>query len=299
MFLQKKMLAVLGGLLLTLFVSAAAQAKNVWKAADDIYMYTSGHGMNSMFVVTSEGVVVMDSANSHHAKGMVKAIKKVTSQPVRYVLQSHNHWDHAGGGKVFQDLGATVIAHEEAYAWMKGNPHHDLSLPDEAWSGMRKDLVVGDKTIELHYLGMSHGMGMTTFLLPKQKVAYVADIATPNRVMFTIVPDFNITEWVRALKVVEKLDFDIAGFSHSHAKTPVGSKKDVTLTREYIEDLQGAISAEFKKGTAFEAIPGKIKLEKYKHWAGYKDWLQMNALRVMMDMYMGPYPWRPKFDYEP
>ena len=299
MFLQNKIVSVLGGLFLTLFMSAAVQAQqDVWKAADGVYMYGPGHGFNSMFVVTDEGVVVMDSANSQHAKGMLKAIKEITDQPVRYVLQSHNHWDHAGGGKVFKEQGATILAHEEAYAWMKANPHYDLTLPDETWSGKRKDLVIGGKTIELHYMGMSHGLGMTVFLLPKQKVAYIADIVTPNRVMFTIVPDFNINEWVRALKEVEKMDFETAGYSHSHANTPIGTMEDVTLSREYIEDLQGAIMAEFKKGTEFLQVAGNIKLDKYKHWVGYNEWLHMNVYRVMLDMWMGPYPWRPKHDYE-
>jgi len=296
MFMKKSWLMAL---FMTFFMANGAQAQeSVFKAADGVYMYGPGQGFNSMFVVTSEGVVVMDSANSQHATGMLKAIKKITDQPVRYVVQSHNHWDHAGGGKVFKEQGATIIAHEEAYAWMKGNPHYDLTLPDETWTGMRKDLVLGGKTIELHYMGMSHGLGMTVSLLPKEKVAFIADIVTPNRVMFTIVPDFNINEWLRALKEVEKMDFDIAGFSHSHAKTPIGSMEDVILTREYIQDLQGAIVAEFKKGTEFMQIAGNIKLDKYKHWVGYNEWLHMNVYRVMLDMWMGPYPWRPKHDYE-
>ena len=299
MLLQNKIFTVLGGLLLTLLMSATVQAqKNVWQAADGVYMYGPGQGFNSMFVITDEGVVVMDTANSQHAKGLLKAIKTLTDQPVRYVVQSHNHWDHAGGSKVFQDQGAKVIAHEEAYAWMKENPHYDLSLPDETWSGKRKDLVLGGKTIELHYMGMSHGLGMTVSLLPKEKVAFIADLVTPNRVMFTIVPDFNIKEWVRALKVLEKMDFNKAGYSHSHAKTPIGTMQDVILTREYIEDLQGAIMAEFKKGTQFLEIAGNIKLDKYKHWVGYNEWLHMNVYRVMLDMWMGPYPWRPKHAYK-
>jgi len=299
MFTVKRgLLAMVAIFAAMLTIQSTSAQEHVWKAADGVYMYGPGQGFNSMFVVTNQGVVVMDSANSQHAKGLLKAIKTITQQPVRYVVQSHNHWDHAGGGKVFKDQGATILAHEEAYAWMKANPHDDLTLPDEVWSGKRKDLVLGDKTIELHYMGMSHGLGMTVSLLPKEKVAYVADIVTPNRVMFTIVPDFNINEWVRALKEVEQMDFNKAIYSHSHAKQPIGTMQDVTLTREYIQDLQTAIVNEFKKGTQFLEIPANIKLEKYKHWYGYNEWLHMNVYRVMLDMWMGPYPWRPKHTYQ-
>ena len=53
-------------------------------------------------------------------------------------------------------------------------------------------------TVEMHYLGINHGQGMTVFLIPDQKVAYIADLVTPNRVLFSIVPDFNIPEWERS-----------------------------------------------------------------------------------------------------
>ena len=43
-------------------------------------------------------------------------------------------------------------------------------------------VFVGDMTLELHYLGLSHGAGMTTFVLPQQKIGYIADLSTPKQV---------------------------------------------------------------------------------------------------------------------
>ena len=145
---------------------------------------------------------------------------------------------------------------------------------------------------------MSHGLGMTVFLLPKEKIAYIADIVTPNRVLMSIVPDFNIKEWKRTLKEVENMDFQMAVYSHTHAKEPFGTKSDVTQVIEYIEDLQAAIVAEFKRGTPFGKIPDAVKLPKYGHWALYNEWLPLNVWRVMLDMHMGPFPWRPDHAYE-
>lgn len=299
MHVPRKLLLAVAAMLTSLFMVSSAAAKQVvWQVSDSVYTYSPGTGFATMFVVTDEGVIVTDTANSVHAKGLSEAIKTVTDQPVRYVVLSHNHWDHAGGAQIFLDQGATVLAHVEAYEWMKGNPHPELALPNEVWAGKRKNLTLGGKTLQLHYMGMSHGMGMTVSVLPEEKVAYIADIVTPHRVMFTIVPDFNIKEWTRALNEVEQMDFTKAVFSHSHAEEPFGSMKDVVLQREYIADLTAAIVTEFQQGTPFEQVPGKIKLDKYKHWAGYDDWLQMNALRVMLDMWMGPYPWRPTPHYE-
>jgi glyoxylase-like metal-dependent hydrolase (beta-lactamase superfamily II) len=283
-------------LLLPASIGKAAAAEQASMVTDGIYRYAPGDGYTSMFVVTTDGVIAIEPANTKHAEGMVAAIKSVTDQPIRYLLHSHNHWDHSAGGKAFRDAGAKILAHKEAYDWMKGNPRPDITLPDEGWEGKRKDIILGDTTVEMHYVGMSHGLGMTVFRVAEQKVVYIADIVTPKRVLFSIVPDFNINEWKRALIEVEALDFDTAVFSHPGDENAVGSKADVVENREYIQDLQGAIVAEFKKGKGFTEIPQLVKLPKYESWAMYKEWLPLNTWRVMLDMHMGPFPWRPEPD---
>jgi len=297
-----KQLAMAGlaalSLLVPTNVEQAVAAESTVKVADSVYLYGPGDGYISMFVVTTAGVVAVEPVNTPHAEGMLEAIGSVTDQPVRYLLHSHNHWDHSRGGQVFRDAGAKILAHKEAYDWMQANPHPDMALPDEGWNAKRKDITLGGTTIEMHYVGMSHGLGMTVFRVAQQRVAYMADVVTPKRVLFTIVPDFNIGEWKRALSEIEALDFDKAIFSHSHDDAPFGSKADVTKTREFIQDLQGAIVAEFKKGTNFAKIPDVVRLPKYENWAMYNEWLPMNVWRVMLDMHMGPFPWHPELDFE-
>jgi glyoxylase-like metal-dependent hydrolase (beta-lactamase superfamily II) len=186
------------------------------------------------------------------------------------------------------------MAHAEAARWMEANTGQDMVPPSESWSGDRKDLVLGGTTVELHYFGMNHGLGMTVFLLPAQRVAYVADLVTPNRVMFSIVPDFNIKEWERTLEAVMMLDFDAAVYSHNPSPTaPKGAKSDVAAQLQFIRDLRGAIFAEFQKGTNPMMVPGTVELPKYRDWAMYDQWLEMNAWRIMMDEFMGPFPWHP------
>jgi glyoxylase-like metal-dependent hydrolase (beta-lactamase superfamily II) len=294
------MMGITVALSLFFFVNASAESRS-WEVAKDVYRFGAVDGKSgyfSMFVVTSEGVIAIEPANPEHAKGLMTAIKKVTDQPVRYLLHSHNHWDHSKGGEVFRQQGAKIVAHIEAYEWMKANPHPDMLLPDEVWSGKRKNITLGDKTIELHHVGISHGLGMTVFVLPKEKIAYIADLVTPNRVLFATVPDFNIKEWVRALKQVESLDFETAIFSHNESNDVLGSKLNITQTREFIADMQSAIVAEFQKGTGFLEIPKSVKLPKYAHWAMYEEWLPLNVWRIMLDMHMGPFPWHPDHAYE-
>ncbi len=251
-----------------------------------------------MFVVTSEGVIVVEPVNTDHAQALLKAIRSVTDKHIRYLLHSHNHWDHSGGGQVFRDVGATIVSHVEGYEWMKANPHPDMALPNESWAGNRKDIVLGGRTMELHCMAVNHGLGMTVFRFPKEKIVYIADLVTPNRVLFAMAPDFNMKEFVRTLKEIEKIDFDKTIYSHSQTKEPFGSKAEVRQTLQFIEYLENAIFSEFKKGTSFDEVPIAVKLPQYKDWAMYDARLPLNVWKIMLEKYMGSFPWRPVHPYE-
>ena len=70
-----------------------------------------------MFVVTSAGVIATDPIGYGRPQAVttyVDEIRKVTNQPIRYVIYSHHHFDHIAGGKPFKDAGATFIAHKRA-----------------------------------------------------------------------------------------------------------------------------------------------------------------------------------------
>lgn len=268
--------------------------------APGVFSFNPGQHYSSMFIVTDEGVAAFETVNTKHATGLLKAIRKVTDKPIKYALHSHNHWDHSSGGKVMQEAGAKTVMHKLAAQWLEANPGSDTSPPDTIWEGKRKDIKLGDVTIQMHYLGLNHGLGMTVFVIPERKVAYIADLVTPNRVMFTIVPDFNIKEWERTLGEIGELDFDVAVCSHNHlphAESLGGcTKTHVAEERSYIQDLRKAIFAEFEKGTPPSDIPKTVKLPQYAHWDRYDDWLELNAQRLLLDIWMGPYPWVPEAD---
>lgn len=274
---------------------AQAQGKYTKEIAPGVYSFGSGNGFHSMFIVTDEGVAAFETMNSTHSAEMVEAIRDVTDKPIRYAFHSHNHWDHASGGKVFQDLGAKTVMHSLAAEWLDANPGQDTSFPSIVWKGSRYDIKMGGVTIEAHYLGMNHGLGMTVIVIPERRVAYIADLVTPNRVMFSIVPDFNIGGWERSLEEMQTLEFDIAVCSHSELPADVAESgctmEHVSEELQYLRDLRGAIFAEFEKGTPGGEVASAVRLPQYAHWVGYDDWLEMNAWRVMLDGFMGPYPW--------
>ena len=157
---------------------------------------------------------------------------------------------------------------------------------------------MGGFTVQMRYLGLNHGLGMTVFTIPERRAAFIADLVTPNRVMFAVVPDFNIGEWERSLGEILELEFEVAVYSHSGLPNDealnAGTRKHVEEQRQFIRDLRGAILAEFEKGTGFLEVPKAVRLPQYAHWAHYDEWLEMNTLRLMTDLWMGPFPWYPE-----
>jgi len=114
---------------------------------------------------------------------------------------------------------------------------------------------MGDFTVRAHFLGLNHGMGLTIFTIPERQADYIADLVTPNRVMFSVVPDFNIRDWERSLGENLKMDFDSAVCSHNERPLEQAmagcTRTHVEEERQFICDLRNAILVEFEKGTGF------------------------------------------------
>src|SRR5262247_697470 len=95
------------------------------KVADDVYAFIGKlNDANALVVVTSQGVVVVDTGNNPpETRILQKFIRSVTEQPVRYVIITQNHGDHVGGTPLFAPP-ATVVVHERvAKDWATWKPH--------------------------------------------------------------------------------------------------------------------------------------------------------------------------------
>src|SRR5512145_602537 len=104
------------------------------KVTENVYIFRYvGH--QSMFVVTSDGVIATDPIGYLRPQAVttyIAEIRKVTQAPIKYVVYSHHHYDHIAGGKPFKDLGATFIAHRNAKTRLEALRYPDAVIPDVA-----------------------------------------------------------------------------------------------------------------------------------------------------------------------
>jgi glyoxylase-like metal-dependent hydrolase (beta-lactamase superfamily II) len=127
------------------------------EGTDNVYIFRYGNAQ-SMFVVTPAGVIATDPigyARRDAPQVYVSEIRKVTDQPIRYLIYSHHHFDHIAGGKAFKDAGATIIAHQRVKDRLAVLNDPYTPLPDET-VGNNRTISLGGTTLELHYLGLNH-----------------------------------------------------------------------------------------------------------------------------------------------
>jgi hypothetical protein len=117
--------------------------------ADGVYIFRNG-GHQSMFIVTSDGVIATDPiayGRPHGRRRLRRGIRR--SLPADQVpdLQPH-HYDHIAGGKAFKDAGATIIAHQRARTGCEaaGSCH---AAADELVGDGGRVIRMGGKIVEL------------------------------------------------------------------------------------------------------------------------------------------------------
>ena len=118
----------------------------------------------SVFAETGSGVVATDPIDETAAASYREAIASVTSEPVRWILYSHDHRDHITGARTLAP-GAEVIAHHSVGRWLTYRGDQDIAAPTRHLQD-EEVLDVGDYRIELHHYGPNHSRTNSAFIFP-------------------------------------------------------------------------------------------------------------------------------------
>ncbi len=162
------------------------------KVADGVW-YLTGGTHHSVIIEMKDHVIVVEAPlNEERSVAVLAETRKlVPGKPIRYVVNSHHHFDHAGGLRAFVAEGVTVITHEVNRAFLAqalGAPatmRPDLQAkskrkPMVEGVGDRRTLTDGTRTVEIYRIqGILHHDGMLMVYLPKEKLLSQADAYTP------------------------------------------------------------------------------------------------------------------------
>jgi glyoxylase-like metal-dependent hydrolase (beta-lactamase superfamily II) len=197
-------------------------------------------------------------------------IKKVTNQPIRYVIYSHNHFDHIAGGKPFKDAGATFIAHKRAKERLEQIKDPHTVVPDETVDNQRT-ITLGGTTLELTYVGLNHSDNSLVMLLPKERIIFAVDFmpvgSLPGRGMIDSYP----LEWEDSIKKVLAMDWERLIPGHPGPGGRLGTKKDVQDILIFLQETSAEVKTAAREGKCWEPVEKEMKLPKYEKWPGYEN----------------------------
>ncbi len=275
--LMKSLLAVTTAAGLSTAVSAQGRPPietTKVEGTDNVYVFRNQNHM-AMFVVTSAGVIVTDPVAYGKPQGgqqYLDEIRKVTSQPIKYVIYSHHHYDHIAGGKAFKDVGARFIAHRNATARLKALNDPHTVLPDESVSDRGRTIKLGGTTLELSYIGETHSDSMLIMRLPKEKIAFLVDWVSAGTFPGRGMTDSQPLKWIEGLKKLQKLDFDrfIPGHPGNGGRV-TGTKKDVEELIDILQVSSDTVKAEARAGKCWDPAEKELQFPKFAKMPGYEN----------------------------
>ena len=138
----------------------------------DLYMI-SGTGGNVAAYVTGEGVILVDDMYERNYAEIVQQVRTVTPQPIRYVMNTHHHSDHAGGnvGAVADRI--TVVAHDNVLGNMVRLKQR--GMPSITYAQDTK-VHLGGKEVRATFYGRGHTNGDSVIYFPAERVIHTGDL---------------------------------------------------------------------------------------------------------------------------
>ena len=274
-------------------------AKNIYSAIGETAAPTyenSGHNNNLSFIITSDGVVVVNAGASYLlAQALHNEIKKLTDQPVKYVIlenaQGHamlgsNYWQQQGAKIVSQKDGAAVMKKyakssvERMQARQKDKGKFtEATVPDIIFDD-KYEIVLGGTIIQALHLGPAHSPGDIVVWIPQQKVVIAGDMAFHQRLL-PVTEHTDTAAWIDTWNnKFEPLGAQIVVPGHG---TPTNIVEVRKYTRDYLIYVRTEVARILEEdGDLQEAY--EMDLSAYEHLDTFSDLAKQNIGRIFRAM---------------
>ncbi len=299
--------------LLFLSSSLAAQAFDTVRVADNVYALVGdlgqrspqnlGHNMTSGFIVTNDGVVVIDTGGSRaNAAQIHAAIRKISDKKIIYAINSGGQDHRWFGNDYFRQQGAKIVAADSTAKDMRERGAEQaerikpllgdkfagtqLVYPDTTFA-QRMTLPVKGITIELIYTGGAHTPGDLLVWLPQFSVVFAGDTVFAER-MLGILPD-SAGRWIKSLEYLrDTLKPRIVVPGHGRV---TDTKQALRDSHDYLVFLRSAVTKRFAEG-AFDPVEASQNLDqsRFSYLQNYEDLglRSRNTLAVAEEVFKSP-----------
>jgi glyoxylase-like metal-dependent hydrolase (beta-lactamase superfamily II)/rhodanese-related sulfurtransferase len=255
----------------------------------------AGHNNNLSFIVTGDGVVVVNAGDNYLlARALHEEIKSITDQPVKYVVLENGQGHAMLGANYWKEQGATIIAHADAAAEIEAHGAEILNrmlqgrrdkgsftkvvMPDETFEE-EKILTLGGQRIEIRRLGAAHSPGDISVWLPDKKLVIAGDLAFHQRLL-PVFEDTDTAAWIDTWDAFEALGAEIVIPGHGD---PTDMAEVTKYTKDYLvymrDQIGQIIDAAGDLTQAYE-----VDQSAYRHLDTFDELARRNAGRIFRQM---------------
>jgi glyoxylase-like metal-dependent hydrolase (beta-lactamase superfamily II) len=235
---------------------------------------------NTSWVEFRDFVVVIEANTPWGITAILPEIKKTTSKPIRYVFDTHYHWDHTQGNSVMVDQGVTVVCSQDCASELatKGRTEWDqmskrtgeyslaayrLEQPSIVF-GEFMAIDDGERRLELRRVGPAHTIGDAVAFLPKEGILFTGDLCVNWRSGNNVGDrDADHPRWVQVLN-------ELAGWNVRTVIPGHGDPGTVATLRAqaaFLDDLWKQVSAGKKAGRTVDQLLKDVDLSKHGDFA--------------------------------
>jgi glyoxylase-like metal-dependent hydrolase (beta-lactamase superfamily II) len=288
-------------------VKAVKVAQDAWFVQGQAALGTPANRnfiSNAGFVVTGEGVVVVDALGSPAlARELIAEIRRITAQPIRYVIVTHFHADHIYGLQAFKEAGATIVGHAAGREYLQSEAaarRLEASREQLApWIDGRTRLVGADRWVEqedtvlrlgghefrLRHVGPSHTPEDLVVFVEKGGVLFAGDLVFRGRIPF--VGQADSRQWIASLDRLMDLRPKLILPGHGPASTE-DPQADLALTRDYLVHLRRTMGEAARNLEPFEDAYARADWSRYAHLPLFSAANRMNAYNTYLLMEQQP-----------
>ena len=257
----------------------AVQIKTI-RVAQNIYML-EGQGGNIGMSVGDDGVLLIDDQFAPLTAKHLDAIKAITDKPVRFLVNTHYHWDHVGGNENLGRAGVLIVAHDNVYKRMSGRqvvqflkqdiaPYPKVALPVVTYNDRVTYHINGDE-ITVYKVPRSHTDGDSMVRFRNANVVHTGDVFASGRYPFIDVENNNgsVKGVVKAIdELIPTLD-DFTRVIPGHG--PVSDKRGVIAYRKMINTVATRVEALVRKGKTLEQVIAAKPLREFdEEWGKFR-----------------------------
>ncbi len=250
-----------------------------------------GYNSNAGFVVTEEGIVVIDALGTPAlGEALVKAIRTISHGPLKRVIVTHYHADHFYGLGALKRRGAEIWAHKAAQDYLDNGegarrleqrakdlfPWVDEKMPlvrADRWLDGDTAFTLGGMRFEVMYMGPAHAPDDVIVVLPGEGVIFSGDILFAGRVPF--VGEADSKRWLE--RIDRLLAMKPRVMVTGHGAVSDNPARDLALTRDYLVFLRTAMGKAVEDFTPFDEAYAKTDWSRFSKLPAFEAANRINA----------------------